>query len=266
MIVCGCDLGSTTAKAVIMEGDDILSWSIVKATRTPELTARMVIDEALGNAGLKSFEMIKYIVGTGYGRTGVSFLHDNMSEITCHAFGAYWLHPKVKTVVDIGGQDCKVISLDPRGKVLEFNMNDKCAAGTGRFFESMAKVLDCTLDELARFALESTKSVNISKQCSVFAESEVISLINCGVSIQDIAAGIHDSIARRILGMVNRIGIYQDVVLTGGCAQNRALIKSLEKHLGVIIVETSENPQITGALGAALYARDNAAKNIKTGE
>ncbi|ACL19159.1 CoA-substrate-specific enzyme activase [Desulfitobacterium hafniense DCB-2] len=261
MIVCGCDLGSATGKAVLLKGDKILSWAVVKSARNPEITAQQVLEEALDKAGLVKSE-IHYVVGTGYGRTGVSFIQDNMSEITCHARGAHWMHPNVRTVVDIGGQDCKVIALDEAGKVLEFGMNDKCAAGTGRFFEAMARVLDCTMSELSTLALNSANPANITKQCSVFAESEVVTMINNGVKAEDIAAGIHDSIARRIHAMTYKIGIKTDVVITGGCARNEALTKSLEKQLGVSIHQLTFNPQIAGALGAALLARDRAEKRL----
>lgn len=260
MIVCGCDLGSATGKVVLMNNNAILSWSVVKATRSPEITAQLAVNEALGKAELSSMADIQYIIGTGYGRTSVSFINDNMSEITCHARGAHWMHPEVRTVVDIGGQDCKVMSLDSRGKVLEFSINDKCAAGTGRFFEAMARALDCTIEELSALALKSDNPANITKQCSVFAESEVVTLIYSGVSAENIAAGIHDAIARRIHAMANKVGINPDVVLTGGCANNEALIKSLEKHLDMGIAKLSHNPQIAGALGAALSAQDRATK------
>lgn len=262
MIVCGCDLGSATGKVVIMNDDTILAWSVVRSTRNPEITAQLAMEDALQKAELSSVADLQYVVGTGYGRTGVSFINENISEISCHAHGAHWLHPQVRTIVDIGGQDCKVISVDARGKVLEFSMNDKCAAGTGRFFEAMTRALDCSLDELASFALQSDNPVAITKQCSVFAESEVVTQINNGISVFDIASGIHDSIARRIYAMVYKVGLNSDVVLTGGCANNAALIRSLEQHLKVNLVQLSQNPQIAGALGAALFAREKAAKLI----
>jgi len=259
MIVCGLDLGSATGKAVILDGDKIISWSVVKSTRNPEMTAEKALQEAMEKVRISRSD-IQFIMGTGYGRNGVPFINHNISEITCHARGAYWLHPGVRTVVDIGGQDCKVISLDETGKVLEFGMNDKCAAGTGRFFESMARVLDCTIGELSALALRSEQPANITKQCSVFAESEVVTMINNGVLAEDIAGGIHDSIARRIQSMAYKIGVKPDVVITGGCARNEALIKSLEKYLEVNIYRLSFNPQIAGALGAALFAKDRVAR------
>ncbi|MEN6565208.1 MAG: acyl-CoA dehydratase activase [Veillonellales bacterium] len=258
MFVAGCDIGSTTGKVVILKDDQMIAWSIARTAHGPEATAQQVMKEALTQAGLDSMDALSYIIGTGYGRSNVSYVQDDISEISCHAKGAHWLHPAVRTIVDIGGQDCKVISLNESGKVVDFSMNDKCAAGTGRFFESMCRVLDCSLDDLANYSLQSTSPKTISKQCSVFAESEVITLVNNNVKISDIAAGIHDSIARRIHAMVYKIGIVEDVVLTGGCARNQALIRSLEQQLHSKIVQLKENPQLAGALGAALFARDRA--------
>ena len=266
MITAGCDLGSATGKVVILKDDEILSSFVASAKRNPELTAQLVMKEALSQAGLASISDLDHIIGTGYGRTNVFFIKENMSEITCHAHGAHWLHSSVRTVIDIGGQDCKVISIDSRGKVLDFGMNDKCAAGTGRFFEAMARALDCTLDELSELAMQSDNPENITKQCSVFAESEVVTLINNGVNIADISAGIHKSIARRIHSMVNRVGVNPDIVLTGGCARNEGIIKYLQIQLGLELVRLPQNPQIAGALGAALIARKRAVNSTNCGE
>jgi (R)-2-hydroxyacyl-CoA dehydratese activating ATPase len=256
MYFCGCDLGSATGKAVILNSDGIASFSVIQSTISPELTAKNVIAEALAKAGLASVASLKYIVGTGYGREAVSIINENISEITCHAYGAYWMDPKVRTVIDIGGQDSKVISLNDKGKVMDFSMNDKCAAGTGRFFEAMTRTLGCSHKGLSDLALQSETPVNISKQCSVFAESEVITLINKGINPIHIAAGIYDSISRRIHSMVYRLGIISDVVLTGGCGRSKGLVRSLEKRLGVPIAKLPCNPQIAGALGAALLAME----------
>lgn len=260
MLVAGCDLGSATGKVVIMDGADILSWSVVRATTNPEKTGFLALDEALRKGGLHSTAELSHIVGTGYGRLNVSFISENMSEITCHARGTHWLHPEARTVIDVGGQDCKVVSLDPRGKVAEFVMNDKCAAGTGRFFEAMARTLDCSLDQFAELSLRSNSPANITKQCSVFAESEVVSLINNGIDPADIAAGLTDSIARRLLAMVHKVGLVSEVVLTGGCANNQGLVRALEGRLGESIAKLPLNPQVVGALGAALFARERHGK------
>lgn len=257
MIFCGCDLGSATGKAVVFDGETILSSAVVRSSKGPENTAIHAIEESLKKAGLQR-DNVNQFVATGYGREGISFIQCNISEISCHAKGAYWLNPNVRTIIDIGGQDCKVISLNHSGKVLDFQMNDKCGAGTGRFFESMCRVLDCTLDELSTLALQSNHPVSISKQCGIFAESEVISLLNRGVNIQDIAAGVHEAVARRLLALSGKTGIYPDLVITGGCAKNRALACFLEKLLGMKVSTLSVDPQINGALGAALYAKEYA--------
>jgi (R)-2-hydroxyacyl-CoA dehydratese activating ATPase len=259
MIVAGCDLGSTTGKVVIMEDDLLLSTAVVRSTMNPEKTGRLALKSALEKAGLRSQADLQYILSTGYGRRGASFINENMSEITCHARGAHWLHPQARTVVDGGGQDCKVISLDENGKVLDFAMNDKCAAGTGKFFEVMSRTFDCSLDEFVDLSLQSDNPANITKQCSVFAESEVVSLINSGVNQADIAAGLVDSIVRRLIAMIHRIGLTSDLVFTGGCAKNEALIRGMERATGESVFRLP-NPQIVGALGAALFAREKAAK------
>jgi len=255
MIVGGCDIGSTTGKAVIMKEGIIVSYAIIPSTTRPEVTAQSAMDEAIRKAGLLKQEELKYIVGTGYGRLKVSFANENISEITCHARGANWLCPSVRTVVDIGGQDCKVMSIDEKGKVIEFVMNDKCAAGTGRFFEAMARALGCDLEGLSSLSLRAKRPSTITSQCSVFAESEVVTLINEGIDLEDIAAGIHYSIAGRLNSMIRKVGLVEDVALTGGCAKNEGLAKALEEKLGVKVKKLAIDPQIVGAIGAALIAR-----------
>lgn len=214
MIVCGCDLGSATGKAVLLEENRILAASVVRSVRGPEDTAARALEEAVKSAGICADD-VKEIVGTGYGREGVSFISRNVSEISCHAKGAFWLNPSLRTIIDIGGQDCKVTVLNDKGKVVDFQMNDKCGAGTGRFFESMCRILDCSLEELSELALKSEKPASISRQCGIFAESEVISLINRGMDIHDIAAGINLAVARRLFAMGNRIGIQAELAVTG---------------------------------------------------
>ncbi|UCC59238.1 MAG: CoA activase [Dehalococcoidia bacterium] len=256
MLVGGCDVGSATGKAVVMKDEEIVSFVIIPSTTKPEVTARTVMDQAVEQAGLSSIEDLNYIVGTGYGRLKVPFANENISEITCHAKGAQWLLPTVRTVVDIGGQDCKVMSLSENGKVLEFVMNDRCAAGTGRFFEAMARVLDCGLDGLSELSLRGKDPATISSQCSVFAESEVVTLVNEGMDLEDIVAGLHTSIASRLNSMVRKVGLVEDVVLTGGCAKNDGLGKALEDKLGVSVKKLPADPQIVGAIGAALLAAE----------
>ena len=258
-IYAGLDVGSTTGKVVLLnEKEEILGWSVVKSSHGPQATADSAMKKAKEMAGIAEEEKPVYMVATGYGRLNVVGVDEDISEISCHARGAVHVNPAVQTIVDIGGQDCKVISVNKKGRVVDFQMNDKCSAGTGRFFEVMTRVLDCSFEELSAEALKSTNPRQISKQCSVFAESEVISLVNNNVPLCDISAGIHDSIARRILGMIFKIGLEPEVGLTGGCAQNPALVAALEKLLKVKLAKFDVNPQIMGALGAALYAKEHA--------
>jgi predicted CoA-substrate-specific enzyme activase len=258
MIVAGCDVGSLTGKAVIMKDGEIISFSIVPTTPKPERTAENAMNEALKKAGAK-LEHIEYIVSTGYGREKIAFANANITEITCHGRGARWLVPTVSTVIDIGGQDCKVIVLDDEGNVSDFRMNDKCAAGTGRFLEVMAKALELELDELGPVSLKSQSPAVITSQCSVFAESEVVTLIAEGMDIPDIVAGIHKSIAGRLISMVKGIGARKDFTLTGGVAKNAGVVKFLEGEIGEI-KRIPVDPQIVGAIGAALIAKERLPK------
>jgi len=256
LIVAGCDVGSTTGKAVIIKDHTIAAYTIIECKPKPEETARLAIDEVMRKVGLSSLEELDYVVGTGYGRLKIAFANDNISEITCHGVGAHWLCNSVRTIIDIGGQDLKAIGLDNNGRVADFIMNDKCAAGTGRFLENQARVLGLTLEELAAISLKATKPAVISSQCSVFAESEVITLLNDGVEIASIANGIHDSIASRLVTMVRKVGAKPDITVAGGCAKNVGLIDILEKRLDTQIVKLPEDPQVIGAIGAALLAAE----------
>jgi len=260
MIVGGCDIGSATGKAVILKDGEIASYAVIPATTRPEITANTVMEEAINKAGLSSINDLEYVVSTGYGRLKISFARENTSEITCHGKGAHWLLPTVRTVVDIGGQDCKVMALNQKGGILEFVMNDRCAAGTGRFFEMMARALHCGLEGFSTLALESANPATISSQCTVFAESEVVTLVNEGDDLKGILAGLNLSIANRLNSLVRKVGLVEDVVLTGGCAKNAGLAKSLEKQLGVSVKKLPTDPQIAGALGAALRAEEKASQ------
>lgn len=241
---------------MVLRDGEIVGQFITPSTTSPEKTARLAMDEALKAAGLSAVEDLDYVVGTGYGRMKVPFANENISEITCHARGAHWMNTRVRTVVDIGGQDCKVISIDGNGRVLEFAMNDRCAAGTGRFFEAMARVLNCGLDGISSLENQGPAPATISSQCSVFAESEVITLISEGTELANIVSGINSSVANRLFSMVRRIGLVKELVLTGGCSKNDGLAQALEKRLGCEISTLSQDPQIAGALGAALIASD----------
>jgi predicted CoA-substrate-specific enzyme activase len=260
MIVAGCDVGSLTGKTVIMNDEAIISYSIVPTTAKPQVTAENATNDALNKAGLH-LEQIGYVVSTGYGREKISFASANVTEITCHGKGAYWLVPTARTVIDIGGQDCKVILLGDKGNVVDFKMNDKCAAGTGRFLEAMARALGLALEELGAESLKAQSWAAITSQCSVFAESEVVALIAEGAELPNIVAGIHKSIADRLLSMVKAVNPRKDFLLTGGVAKNAGVVKFLEGALGKI-EKVPVDPQIVGALGAALIARERLGNGI----
>jgi predicted CoA-substrate-specific enzyme activase len=255
MIIAGCDVGSLTGKTVILKDEEILSYSIVPTTPKPERTARNAMDEALEKGNL-TLEEIDYIVGTGYGRVKIPFANSEISELSCHGKGAHSLIPSIRTIIDVGGQDCKVIKVSKEGKILDFAMNDKCAAGTGRFLEVMAKTLELKLEELGPISLRSKNQAKITAQCSVFAETEVVSLMADGVEVADIVAGIHDAIASRIMSLVYRVGLEKDLTITGGVAKNIGVVTYLEKKLGIEAKKLPVDPQLMGALGAALTAKE----------
>lgn len=249
----GVDVGSLTAEAVILDDGGIISYSILDTGSNPKKAGEQVLKEAFSKAGRKK-EELRYTVGTGYGRISLPFVDKTITEISCHAKGAHYLNPETEMVIDIGGQDSKVIVTDGDGKVVDFAMNEKCAAGTGRFLEVMAKALDLELDQLGTLSL-SGMPVSISSMCTVFAESEVISLLASEVPKKRIAAGIHKSIAERITTMVHRVGLREKVFFSGGVASNKGMKFALEKSLKVTLFVPPE-PQIVGALGAAILASE----------
>lgn len=253
----GCDVGSTTGKAVILdESGKIVASIIVQSEIDPEVTSVMALEAACEKVdGLASYKELAYLVGTGYGRNEVAFANENISEISCHALGTFTCAPAVKTIVDIGGQDVKTISLNSDGSVLEFAMNDKCAAGTGRFFEAMSRIYRMDLDEFSALSLKAKKIIPVTAQCSVFAESEVISLLARRNPPEDIAAGIQMAVAKRCFTLLKRIGMRPQVTVTGGCAKSPGLIRALTKIIDMEVTPLTVDPQIIGALGAAVFAR-----------
>jgi predicted CoA-substrate-specific enzyme activase len=259
MIVSGCDVGSLTAEAVIMKDGSIISSEIIRVRPRPEQSATDVMDMALAKAGL-TYQDIEYCVSTGYGREKIPFANNNISEISCHGKGAQWLLPAVRTVIDVGGQDCKAIRVDENGKLANFVMNDKCAAGTGRFLEFMAKVLRIGIEDLGTLALDSIDTVVVTNVCSIFAESEVLHYIYEGKRPADIAAGINLSMAERVNSLAKRIGIEKDICITGGVAKNIGVVRHLEELLQVEAEKLPVDPQIVGALGASLFAREELSK------
>lgn len=251
MLVAGIDVGSLTAKCALMEDEKLIAYSVIKVSPKLEESAETVFEKTLNKAGVGR-EDVKKIVATGYGRKKVGFADRTVTEISCHARGSIYFIPTARTVIDIGGQDSKVIAI-ANGKVAEFVMNDKCAAGTGRFLEVMASALNLRIEELGEVAERAENMTKISSTCTVFAESEVISHLASGEKVENIVAGIHAAIASRIAAMARRVKIEPDVVLTGGVAKNRAMKKFLEKEIGMEIKIPPE-PQIVGAVGAALFA------------
>ena len=252
----GCDAGSTYTKCVIIDENGKILAAVTKRSRiNPVLSAKDALDEAVSQVdGLNSAEELTYLIGTGYGRNKVPFADENISEISCHAMGVHVTDPSVKAIIDIGGQDVKGIAIDTDGTVLNFAMNDKCAAGTGRFFESMARAFEMSLDEFSNLSLTAKNVIPITAQCAVFAESEVISLVGEGKPMEEIA-GIQLSVAKRCFVMAKKAGAADSVTLTGGCAKNEGLKKAIEKVLKINVVDLPTDPQLMGALGAAEYAR-----------
>ncbi|MFB3884127.1 MAG: acyl-CoA dehydratase activase [Thermodesulfobacteriota bacterium] len=249
----GIDVGSTMTKAVILNEGIVASITGPTGPEQRRL-ANKVMEEALNQAAL-SFQTIAYIVSTGYGRINVPFADKQFTEITCHARGINRLFPRARTIIDIGGQDVKGIKIDAAGKIVDFVMNDKCAAGSGRFIEVIADTLGVPLDEVSPLSLQSKNPANISNICTIWAQQEVASSLAEGVPIQDLLAGVHRSLADRIARMVSRLRVEEEVVVTGGGGKNRGLIKALAEQLGHEIL-VPEEPLITGALGAALLGKE----------
>lgn len=253
MYVMGIDSGSTSTNAVIMDQDrKIKAFSVVRTGAKSGVSADRVLKEVLEKAGLKR-EDISWIVSTGYGRVSIEFADENVTEISCHGKGAHYFNPRVRTILDIGGQDSKGIRLNENGEVKDFVMNDKCAAGTGRFLEMIARTLEVSLDELGAIALTAREKIEITSMCSVFAESEVISLIANNKEKADIADGVCHAIANKAFGLLRRVGMEPEFMMTGGVAKNPGVVRAVEEKIGAKLYICQE-PEIVGAAGAALYA------------
>ncbi len=252
----GVDVGSTQTKAIVIdENRKIVGRALIDTGANVVQAAENAFEKALENAGIREEEM-EYIIGTGYGRYRVTFGNTQVTEISCHARGAVEMFPGTRTVVDMGGQDTKAIRVNETGEVIDFCMNDKCAAGTGRFLGAAAVALDIPLGDLGATALRHQRMVRISTTCTVFAESEVLSWLGKGKKIEDILWGVHYSIASRSAGLLRRVGVESEVTFTGGVTRNIAMIKALEERLGMKLNVSDESHYI-GALGAALFALDH---------
>jgi predicted CoA-substrate-specific enzyme activase len=252
VLAIGIDVGSISAKAAAIQDGKLLGSKVILTGYNARKAGQRAFEELLADLGLPE-DTVARIVATGYGRNSVDFAHKAVTEITCHARGAVFQNPAVRTIIDIGGQDSKAIALNESGGVRDFAMNDKCAAGTGRFLEVMARALEVDLDGFGHMSLTAENPAPISSLCTVFAESEVISLIAKGARRADIIAGIHDSVAARVAAMANRIGIRPPVMMTGGVAHNIGVVKALQAKLGHAVA-VSAYAQENGAIGAACIA------------
>jgi len=264
MVVAGVDVGSTQTKAVIVnENAEIVARGIGNTGANVVKAAEKAFQMARQAARLEEWE-VAYVVGTGYGRYKVTFGDTQITEISCHARGANFLFPNTHTILDIGGQDTKGIRVNEKGEVVDFCMNDKCAAGTGRFLVAAADVMGITLDELGDIALGSTSPLRITNVCTVFVETEIMNHLSKGKKAEDILAGVHQSIAGRSVSLLRRVGLEEEITFTGGVSRNRGMVAALQEKLGTKI-NVSEDSQFIGALGAALFALDRAKTHQKDG-
>jgi len=259
----GIDIGSTMTKAVLIE-DGVIASVIGPTGPEQRRLANKVMEEALHRAGL-SLEAMTYIVSTGYGRINVPFADKQVTEISCHAKGVSHLFPQARTIVDIGGQDSKAITIDENGRVTHFIMNDKCAAGSGRFVEVIADTVGLKLEQMGEVSLQSGSPAQISNICTIWAQQEVAARLAEGVPIPDLIAGVHRSLADRVARMVKRLKLQKEVILTGGGGKNKGLVKALSEQLDCEILVPPE-PLITGALGAALLGRELYEKALRNNQ
>ena len=253
----GVDVGSTQTKAVILDGArTIVARALIPTGANVTRAGELAFVEACGSAGLAR-EAVRYVVGTGYGRYKVTFGDTQITEITCHARGAHATFPATRTVIDMGGQDTKAIKIGADGSVSDFSMNDKCAAGTGRFLSAAADVTGVGLDEIGPLALAATNPVRLTSVCTVFVESDIMSYLAQRKTVPDILGGVHKAIATRTMSLVRRVGVEDEITFTGGVSRNVGMVRALEAVLGRSINVSAEGHFI-GALGAALFALERA--------
>lgn len=256
MISCGVDVGSLTTKAVLFKDTKILSFSQILSSEKVEVISKKVMGEALKSAGLTITD-VQYVVSTGVGRKEVSFANENITAPLAITVGATQIFPTARTIIDLGAENCVVVTCNEKGQIANFAMNDKCAAGSGLFLETMAEALEVRLEDMGKLSLESKNKVNISAMCAIFAESEVIGYVHMGANKVDIIRGLHDAVSLRIFEMLNRVHFKKDVVMVGGVAKNIGVVNSLKNTIGFDIL-IPEKPHIVGALGAAIIAYDKA--------
>jgi len=252
----GIDIGSLTGKAVIIEDGRILSSEVVYVKRNPVQTSEEVYRQALARINLAPGD-IAFCVGTGYGREKIPFANKTLSEISCHGKGAHSCDRAIRTIIDVGGQDCKVITLDETGSLKDFMMNEKCAAGTGRYLELMADLLGLTLDELGTISLKARTPIQLTSICSIYAQAEVLQLISQKSRKEDIAAGVNSAMAERTAALARKLVLREKMAVTGGVAKNKGVVQNLERILGIKFTPLPVDPQIIGALGAAYIAQES---------
>lgn len=255
-IAAGVDIGSVSTQAVVMIDGEIYAFSSLRTGSSSPDSAAKSMNAALQNTGME-LKDINYVVGTGYGRVNVPFAQRTITEIACHARGANYVNPAVRTVLDMGGQDCKAIRCDERGKVVEFMMNDKCAAGTGRGIETVADLLEVPIEEIGPLSLQVKEEPRpVSSTCVVFARTEILGLFRQGWSKEEILASFTAALAKRTCSLLERLGMEKEFIITGGIAKNVGVVKRIERRLGINAVSSPIDPQIIGAVGAALFAKD----------
>lgn len=253
----GVDVGSTQTKAILVEASrGIIARALVDTGANVRKAAENAFTACCRSAGVES-RQVGYVVGTGYGRYNITFGQAQMTEITCHARGAHHIFPNTRTVIDMGGQDSKAISVGADGEVLDFVMNDKCAAGTGRFLSNAADVLGLELGEIGELSLKCDRPVKIATVCTVFVESDILSYLAQGKTAENILGGVHQAIAKRTISLARRIALEPAITMTGGVARNIGMVRALEQVLGVSL-QVSEESHFTGAIGAALFAMEKA--------
>lgn len=254
MVAAGIDLGAKTTKVVIFQDGSVVSRSLALSGFDQLASAEKALEEALEAAHIKR-EDLEHIVATGAGKSAAEMADGDITEVSAAAKGAAFLHPSTRTVVDVGAEEGRAMKCDSSGKVLDFAINEKCAAGAGAFTEAMARALEIDLEELGKLSLQSTKEIPMNAQCVVFAESEVVTLIHAKTDKADIARAVHDGIASRISGIIRKVGIEKDVTLIGGVAKNPGFVESLSRELELDVV-VPDYPEYVGAVGAALFAEE----------
>jgi predicted CoA-substrate-specific enzyme activase len=255
MTVAGIDVGSRSSKALIFQNGQIRGWKIIPTSTDSAESAESIMKLVLKDCSL-NLDDVSYVVATGYGRINVPFAQATVTELSCHAWGSYWFFPHVHTVLDMGGQDCKAIRCQDKGSLTNFIVNDKCAAGTGRYLERVASTLNLKLKEIGSLSLLPVhENLEINATCAVYAESDILRLKREGAHINDILAGVHDAIVKKICSLLEKLEVEKEFCITGGIAKNIGIVSRLEERLGLKILIPPE-PQIIGALGAALFARD----------